>query len=104
MCRKVIETRAAEFARPASTYLTPEQRLLIQQQLRRSSTNTEKAARPVSREGEAHSLEGLGDASADQSPAPAPEEPALDPVDEAAAAAAVLDMLERPAPSLIPPR
>ena len=44
-CDNVIETRAAEFARPDSTPLSPEQRIIIQQQLRDRASTADGAAR-----------------------------------------------------------
>ena len=44
-CRNVIETRAAEFTRPDTTPLSPEQRIIIQQQLRDRGSTADSAAR-----------------------------------------------------------
>ena len=105
VCRHVIETRAAEFRRPDPTRLSPEQRLLIQQQLREGTTS-ESATRRLASEGDADSLEGLAVASIvlGNSPSAEDEIPA-DPTQDAAtdAAAALVTAIITQTGSTAPP-
>lgn len=56
-CRKVIENRAAEYVRPSPTRLSPEQKLLADQQLQAR----EEALRRLASSGEVDgSMEGMG--------------------------------------------
>lgn len=56
-CRKVIENRAAEYARPSPTRLSPEQKLLADQQLQAR----EEAVQRLANSGEVDgSMEGMG--------------------------------------------
>lgn len=88
VCKRVIETRSAEFVRPDPTQLSPEQRLLVQQRLREGST-TNTATRRLASEGDADTLEGLAVASVVLgTTAPSREERPVDPAKEAAADAA----------------
>jgi hypothetical protein len=87
LCRRVIETRAAEFRRPDPTQLSPEQRLLIQQRLREGSTTASATRRLVS-DGDADSMEGLAVASIVLGSPQSREERPVDPAEEAAADAA----------------
>lgn len=87
LCRRVIETRAAEFRRPDPNQLSPEQRLLVQQRLREGTTTASATRRLVS-DGDADSMEGLAVASIVLgSPQPTEKRP-LDPAEEAAVDAA----------------
>lgn len=64
VCARVIETRAAEFARPPQGVLSAEQRLLIDQQLREGPADTRTAARRLGQTGfDPDSLEEQGIAS-----------------------------------------
>jgi hypothetical protein len=59
-CRKVIENRAAEYVRPSPTRLSPEQKLMVDQQLQAR----EVAARRLANSGQVDgSIEGMGIAS-----------------------------------------
>jgi len=92
-CRRVIENRAAQYSRPSPTRLSPEQKLLIDQQLEAR----EEAARRLANSGEVDgSLEGMGIASIvlDQNKPEEPETKQPDP-EAAAAAQAVLAILNR---------
>ncbi len=51
-CRHVIETRSAEFARPGPTELSPEQKLLIVQQLLAAEGGLTSAARRLANSGD----------------------------------------------------
>lgn len=51
-CSKVIETRAAEFARPDPAILSPEQRILMEQQLRERSASISGASRRLATTGD----------------------------------------------------
>jgi hypothetical protein len=59
-CRKVIENRAAEYVRPSPTRLSPEQKLMVDQQLQARV----EAARRLANSGQVDgSIEGMGIAS-----------------------------------------
>ena len=59
-CRKVIENRAAEYVRPSPTRLSPEQKLMVDQQLQAR----EEAVRRLANSGQVDgSIEGMGIAS-----------------------------------------
>ena len=63
-CADVIENRAAEFSRPAPTELSPEQRLLLDQEMREGALDTRSATRRLATTGQPdNSLEALGVAS-----------------------------------------
>lgn len=89
-CASVIENRAAEFNRSEAPVLSPEQRLLRDQQLRESATDFEQAARKLAKTGESDdSLESLGVAAVALRAQPAPttdEEPEDSAQGEATAA------------------
>ena len=93
-CRKIIENRAAQYSRPSPTRLSPEQKLLIDQQLQAN----EEASRRLATSGEVDgSLEGMGIASIvlDRNKPDEPEKkPQPDP-EAAAAAQAVLAIINR---------
>jgi hypothetical protein len=56
-CRRVIENRAAEYVRPSPTRLSPEQKLMVDQQLQAR----EEAARRLANSGQVDgSIEGMG--------------------------------------------
>ena len=60
-CSKVIENRAAEFARPDRSALSPEQRLLLEQEVREGGLDAQSGARRLSQTGEAdESLAAMG--------------------------------------------
>lgn len=52
-CNRVIETRAVEFARPAPTELSPEQKLLLEQQINQAGEGVVDATRRLARSGSA---------------------------------------------------
>jgi hypothetical protein len=62
-CARAIETRAAEFARPAPPPLSPEQRLLVDQRLQEGRSTVRTAVRRLAEEGEADTVEGQAVAS-----------------------------------------
>lgn len=96
-CRRVIENRAAEYTRPSPTRLSPEQKLLIDQQLQAR----EEAGRRLASSGQVDgSLEGMGIASIvlDQSTRPRePEKKDADPQSDAGVQA-ILTILNQPPP------
>jgi hypothetical protein len=60
-CATVIENRASEFARSNSNELSPEQRLLLEQEVREGALNAQGAARRLAVTGRADtSLEAMG--------------------------------------------
>ena len=61
-CATVIENRASEFARSNPNELSPEQRLLLEQELREGALNEQRAARRLATTGRAgdSSLEAMG--------------------------------------------
>lgn len=77
-CAKVIENRSAEFARPDPNALSPEQRLLLEQEVKEEALNTDDGARRLATTGEAdESLVAMGVAavvlrSNEEAPAKAP--------------------------------
>lgn len=92
-CKHVIETRSADYARPSPTELSPEQRLMIDQQLlAREDLST--ATRRLADSGNPNTIEGMGVASIvlDQGQAKQPKKPEDDPR-TAAAIQAVLGAL-----------
>jgi hypothetical protein len=93
----VIENRAAEYTRPSPTRLSPEQKLLIDQQLQAR----EEAGRRLASSGQVDgSLEGMGIASIvlDQSTRPRePEKKDADPQSDAGVQA-ILTILNQPPP------
>lgn len=92
-CKKVIETRADDYTRPSPTELSPEQKLLIDQQLREQTDGVAEAAQKLAKSGEADdSTESMGIAAIVlRQSAPPPEEPdkQKDPAQDAAAQAAI---------------
>jgi hypothetical protein len=62
-CARAIETRAAEFARPAPPPLSPEQRLLVDQRLQEGRSTAKTAVRRLADEGEANTVESQAVAS-----------------------------------------
>lgn len=63
-CADVIENRAAQFSRREAPVLSPEQKLLADQQTRESAADFEQAARRLAKSGQTdNSLESLGVAS-----------------------------------------
>lgn len=92
-CKHVIETRSADYARPSPTELSPEQRLMIDQQLlAREDLST--ATRRLADSGNPNTIEGMGVASIvlDQAQPRQPKKPEDDPR-TAAAIQAVLGAL-----------
>ena len=77
-CATVIENRAAEFARSNPNELSPEQRLLLEQELREGALDPQRAARRLATTGRADdaSLEAMGVAAVALRPGEeAPEKP-----------------------------
>ena len=69
-CATVIENRASEFARPNVNELSPEQRLLLEQEIREGALNAQGAARRLAVTGRADaSLEAMGVAATALRPA-----------------------------------
>lgn len=63
-CARVIENRSAEFARPDPATLSPEQRLLLEQEVREGALDPVTGARKLARTGQAEeSLAAMGVAS-----------------------------------------
>ena len=63
-CSRVIETRADDYDRPAPTQLSPEQRLLLDQQLQTAGDDVADATRRLASSGHSdNSIESLGIAS-----------------------------------------
>lgn len=77
-CAMVIENRSSEFARPDPNALSPEQRLLLEQEVKEEALNTDDGARRLATTGEAdESLVAMGVAavvlrSNEEAPAKAP--------------------------------
>lgn len=88
-CADVIENRAAEFSRPDPTALSPEQRLLLEQELREGALDFQAAARRLANTGESDSLEAQGVASVVLTPSAESNKPDK-PEDDAAADAAAI--------------
>jgi hypothetical protein len=107
-CTGVIETRSAEFKRPAPAQLSPEERLLVEQRLRERPAGARGAARRLAEQGEdAGSLESQGVASVVlRNAAPAQREP--QPRDETQGlsqeAAAVVNAILGPQGGSMPPQ
>jgi hypothetical protein len=92
-CARVIETRAAEFTRRDPTPLSPEQRILVEQQAREHGGGFGEAARRLAANGEdSNSLEAQGVASVvlrAPPPEPRPVRPEADPATNEAMTALV---------------
>lgn len=101
-CDNVIETRAAEFERPDSTPLSPEQRIIIAQQLRERAGSAAGAAKLLAMGSlDADSSEGQAVASIMLKPPPEPvkeKEPVDDANAEQQAAAAIVNAIINQAP------
>jgi hypothetical protein len=99
-CKKVIETRADDYTRPSPTELSPEQKLLIDQQLREETEGVTEAAQKLAKSGEADdSTESMGIAAIVlRQSAPPPEEPdkQKDPTADAAAQAVIQAITQLP--------
>jgi hypothetical protein len=100
-CKRVIESRADDYTRPPPTRLSPEQKLLLDQQLQTAGEDVAGATRRLAASGQSdNSIESLAVASivlGQNQPEPQPEkeqDPAVD-----AAAQAVLQIL-----SITPPQ
>ena len=101
-CMKVIENRAAQYARPSPTRLSPEQKLLIDRQLQAREESLADATNRLATSGDAdNSLDGMGIASIvlDQGnkPAEQPEKKSPDPLQDPAVQA-ILTILNAPPP------
>jgi hypothetical protein len=101
-CSQVIETRADDYARPPPTELSPEQHLLLDQQLQTVENGLTDVTRRLARSGDGDtSIESQAVASivlAQGQPPPKPVKPLDDPSADAATQA-VLQML-----SIAPPQ
>lgn len=101
-CANVIETRAAEFARPDPTPLSPEQRIIMEQQQRERSATIGGAARRLANNGEdSRSIEAQGVASvvlAAPPTQPGPVKPGADPAASEQLNALVNAIINRPQP------
>ena len=99
-CKKVIETRADDYTRPSPTELSPEQKLLIDQQLREETEGVTEAAQKLAKSGEADdSTESMGIAAIVlRQSAPPPEEAdkQKDPATDAAAQAIIQAISQLP--------
>lgn len=62
-CKHVIETRSAEFTRASPTELSPEQKLLIDQQMLARESGLSTVTRRLASSGDPNSIEGMGVAS-----------------------------------------
>jgi hypothetical protein len=100
-CIKVIENRAAQYARPSPTRLSPEQKLLIDRQLQAREESLADATHRLATSGDAdNSLDGMGVASIvlEQGSKPTePEEKGPDPQQDPAVQA-ILTILNAPPP------
>jgi hypothetical protein len=96
-CRKVIENRAAEYVRPSPTRLSPEQKLMVDQQLQAR----EEAVRRLANSGQVDgSIEGMGIASIVLDQSTKQKEPEKKPPDAPSDAAvqAILTILNQVPP------
>jgi hypothetical protein len=103
-CSRVIETRADDFARPSPTQLSPEQKLLLDQQLQTENNAVADATRRLASSGHTdNSIESLGVASIvlGQGQAQPEEQPAeeADPATDAAAQAVLQILSSLPPPA-----
>ena len=104
ICRKVIENRSAEFARPDANALSPEQRLLLEQDVREGALDAQSAARRLSETGEAdESLAAMGVAAVVLQPKDEPP-PAKDKDEDTAKAAEILGAIIGQPPPPPPPQ
>lgn len=62
-CKHVIETRSAEFTRASPTELSPEQKLLIDQQMLARESDLLTVTRRLASSGDPNSIQGMGVAS-----------------------------------------
>lgn len=99
-CKKVIESRADEYARRERPELSPEQRLLIDQRWGRGAADVAEATRRLATSGEPdESSESFGIASIvlqQSQPAQEPEKKAEDPADNAAVQAIIQLVTQAP--------
>lgn len=101
LCRKVIESRADEYGRPAATELSPEQKLLLAQQWGTNAADALDAANRLARSGTPdNSSDALGVASIvlQQSQPPAPDDKKKDdnPATDATVQAIVQALTQAP--------
>ncbi len=100
-CRRVIETRAAEFAAPEPTRLSPEQRLLGEQRMMSVGTVQAAAQRLATNAANPDAIEDQSIASVvlGSAPPPAPGRPDEEPADgNSAAIEAIVSAVVNPAP------
>lgn len=101
-CRRVIETRAAEFVRPAPTRLSPEQRLLGEQRMMPAISAQAAAQRLATNAANPNSIEDQSIASVvlGSRQAPAPTRPGeTEPAEgDAAAIEAIVNAVVNPTP------
>ena len=99
-CKHVIETRAEDYTRPHPTELTPEQRLLLDQELEYGGDDVADATRRLAKSGEMDSsTESMGIAAIVlRQSAPPPKEPEKpqDPATDAAVQAIVQLIMQSP--------
>jgi hypothetical protein len=90
-CERVIETRSAEFTRPDSIVLSPEQRILVQQRLREAPAGPRMGAKRLAENGDPDSEDSQSIASIVlRSPTQPREEEAAGEEDATAAEAAAI--------------
>lgn len=100
-CRRVIETRAAEFAGPEPTRLSPEQRLLGEQRMMSVGTVQAAAQRLATNAANPNAIEDQSVASVvlRSAPPPAPGRPDEEPAEgDTAAIEAIVSAIVNPAP------
>jgi hypothetical protein len=100
LCRKVIESRADEYGRPAPTELSPEQKLLLAQQWGPNSVDAVDAANKLAKSGSPdESTDSLGVASIvlqHSQPAPDEKKPDDSPANDAAVQAIIQAITQAP--------
>lgn len=102
-CANVIENRSAEFARPDPGALSPEQRLLLEQEVREGALDARDGARRLAQTGEAdESLAAMGVAAAALRPKEEVDEKTKADEDVAKAAELVGAIINQPLPPAPP--
>lgn len=104
-CSKVIENRASEFARPDVNALSPEQRLLLEQEVREGVLDAQSGARRLSQTGEAdESLAAMGVAAVVLRPKEDPPAPKSERDEDAAKATEIIGAIIGASPAPPPPQ